>query len=745
MAKTFPIGCALLVALSAGLTAQVARAEFRVGPVEVYREAGGHREAFAAVAAQAHFQEMSPDTKFRYTQAGVWIRFTVINAGTSGDGYLVFDDSTPNLVELYTAGMAEAAPRRGGSFVPLAERDVVARAPSFRLSIPAGASRMLYARFETYNIVSPAFHFESDRSYVERTGFDGLVLGVYYGAAIALLLYNLFLFLTIRDRNYLLYSFWLLGTAGTFFIFDGFADLYLSWITTGWQRYTTGMGMLGLLGAAIFSHQFLDIPRTAPRFNHLMRAIIAVNAIGSVFGFTSYTVAAGYFVDTMTAVTATTVMTAGFLARFAGFRAARFYVLSWIVLFATGLAWLLGMHGVLPRNELTTHGILLGSGLEMLLMSIALGDRMKLIQNAAREQEGIARAARMIAHDVRKPFSQIDAILTALAREAESGSVAGLRAFAARRGADVRETMRYVDGLLEEIMGLGRRERPAIAKVDARQLVEAALRTSGAFGPAVKIEVNFTHRQAVAADAVKMQRVLLNLLDNARAALGERGGRLWIRASDVGGRRVRLVIGNDGPPIAAGDLARIFEPFFTKGKARGTGLGLAVCLEIVAAHGGLLSASSAEGGTEFTLELPACGPLQAPGIATEAVRTGGYAASVPVLAIVDDDPFIRDVWQLDVRDAEVTTFSTPAEFDTKWRNDAGWRGRLAAVVTDLDFGNGGPDGVAFARQLIANGLAPAVPVLLASDWTGLAPDELAVFTARIPKSPASLAELRAQR
>ncbi|QEG01023.1 Sensor protein ZraS [Stieleria maiorica] len=109
----------------------------------------------------------------------------------------------------------------------------------------------------------------------------------------------------------------------------------------------------------------------------------------------------------------------------------------------------------------------------------------------------------------------------------------------------------------------------------------------------------------------QIQRVLLNLLINARQAIGE-GGELLIRlANSDDNQSVELVVRDSGAGIPAATLPQIFDPFFStkngpdeSGKG-GTGLGLAACKEIVDAHRGKIRVESTVGvGTAFTIRLP---------------------------------------------------------------------------------------------------------------------------------------------
>jgi signal transduction histidine kinase len=103
-----------------------------------------------------------------------------------------------------------------------------------------------------------------------------------------------------------------------------------------------------------------------------------------------------------------------------------------------------------------------------------------------------------------------------------------------------------------------------------------------------------------------MQQVLLNLLNNARDALGHRG-EIRVVTGLAAGRPgwVRLAVSDTGPGIAPEVRERIFLPFFTT-KTGGTGLGLPISHRIVRDHHGALEVTSEPGaGSTFSILLPA--------------------------------------------------------------------------------------------------------------------------------------------
>jgi len=119
-------------------------------------------------------------------------------------------------------------------------------------------------------------------------------------------------------------------------------------------------------------------------------------------------------------------------------------------------------------------------------------------------------------------------------------------------------------------------------------------------------------------DAEQLKQVLINLVQNARQALGDKKGEIVIRTLKPerfgelrGAEFVEIDVSDNGPGIPNDQQLHIFVPFFTT-KSKGTGLGLAICQRIVKNHGGSIAVQSKVGeGTTFVVRLPTL-PTEAP-------------------------------------------------------------------------------------------------------------------------------------
>lgn len=126
----------------------------------------------------------------------------------------------------------------------------------------------------------------------------------------------------------------------------------------------------------------------------------------------------------------------------------------------------------------------------------------------------------------------------------------------------------------------------------------------------VNLQTDFLGRPHASVNASQIQQVLLNLIVNARQAM-KGGGRLFITVqSNEGEGKAEISVRDTGSGIPAEKLRKIFDPFFTTKDADeqgqgGTGLGLALCRDIIEAHKGRIRIESAVGkGTTFTLKFP---------------------------------------------------------------------------------------------------------------------------------------------
>jgi len=179
---------------------------------------------------------------------------------------------------------------------------------------------------------------------------------------------------------------------------------------------------------------------------------------------------------------------------------------------------------------------------------------------------------------------------------------------------DVVEDDRRASEVIHRLRALVRKEPPAFAPLDLGSVIgdvvrlvhgDAVLRHSR-----VSVEVALG-LPAVLGDRIELQQVVLNLLVNAFDAMKDcptREREVSVRAALDGAGMVKVAVRDRGTGVSAGDLDRIFEPFHTT-KREGLGMGLSICRNIIAAHGGRLWVeNNPNRGATFWFTVPVAEP-----------------------------------------------------------------------------------------------------------------------------------------
>jgi protein-histidine pros-kinase len=250
-----------------------------------------------------------------------------------------------------------------------------------------------------------------------------------------------------------------------------------------------------------------------------------------------------------------------------------------------------------------------GGGIEGVVLHLEnVTERVKL-EHSVQEAEKLAAIGTLaagVAHEINNPIGIMTSRIELMLEEAgEAGMPASMRDDLAVLQRNAERVGRITQALTSFARPAGSVRRPTDLNVVAEETLllfekhatKAGLRVVRQLAPGLP---------EVGADANELQQVLLNLLNNARDALG-RQGEIRVETGPAAGRPgwVRLAVSDTGPGIAPELRERIFLPFFTT-KTGGTGLGLAISHRIVRDHHGVLEVSGAPGGgATFSLLLPA--------------------------------------------------------------------------------------------------------------------------------------------
>lgn len=219
----------------------------------------------------------------------------------------------------------------------------------------------------------------------------------------------------------------------------------------------------------------------------------------------------------------------------------------------------------------------------------------------------VGRLAAAIAHEIRNPLNYINLTLDHLRSSFAPEDPAKRETFE-RLADQLKSEVQRINRHITDFLKYSRPSSLALEPLDLRVQAEDALRVITGQATESGIETSLEEQgkvPLVVADKDSLRSVFTNLLLNSLEAIDGGGGSVGIKLSAEAANRVRVEITDTGIGIAAEDIAKIFEPYYST-KETGTGLGLAIVKKAIDDHGGSISVSSKQGsGTTFTIILPA--------------------------------------------------------------------------------------------------------------------------------------------
>lgn len=257
------------------------------------------------------------------------------------------------------------------------------RDPLFiRIILPQDADHpvTIYMRIQTKSGVFLKPVLYSPEAYNLFSNKLSIFYGGYYGLVLSMLVYNLFHYFFLRDKVRLIFIMYATTLCFYFLVAN---ELSLPILPTSFlaatRRVAQLLSLLTLVQIAYFAIVFLDAKRTVPLMYRLLQAVALISAALILsMPFFSY-ISIGKVTLDFSVIAVLVIMSAGLVAWFRGFRPARFFLLAWVFFLGGGLVYVFHLKGVFPYAIVGNNAFQAGSGIEMLLLSLAIADRMKFL------------------------------------------------------------------------------------------------------------------------------------------------------------------------------------------------------------------------------------------------------------------------------------------------------------------------------------------------------------------------------
>jgi signal transduction histidine kinase len=610
--------------------------------VQVFEDVEGKAtiESVSAAANRDAFRPLEAETfNAGYSRSVFWLKgdLSYRPAESAGPVEWLLELAYPPLdrVELYlpdASGQLHLV-RQTGDTLPFSSRQIKQATYLFDLDLLPHKPVTFYVRISSEGSVQAPLKLWSSKAFIEQQPAQLQIMGLIYGVLLGMLIYNLFIYISVRDTSHL-YLILYIATFGLYQLSISGTAIEYFWPDNPWWANASTPFLMGIavLFNSLFARRFLQTAQLARWLDHLLWVLMTC-AAGVMLTALVLSYDLALRAATVLVIGCTWLMLlCGITAVVKGVRSARYYLAGWAVFSVGATINALMLLGYLPNTFFTLYIGQMGAVLEIAFLSLALADRL----NQVREQQArtlleagkdLERLNQQLAasnrykdeflatltHELRTPMNGVIGSLELMKTVEMDGEMKLYQQTAASSAQDM---MRMINGILtlsELQAGALYAEcevfDPAAVLDRLRERFSEAARLKGL---ALNLILDEGLPLKLRGDAAKLYQCVECLADNAikftcKGAVTLRAGGVLYNIDRF---ELRVEVVDTGIGFSHLDEARLYQHFFQIDSSMtrehgGLGIGLAICRKLAELQGGTLDHESEPGiGSRFVVSLP---------------------------------------------------------------------------------------------------------------------------------------------
>ncbi|HEX8596326.1 MAG TPA: sensor histidine kinase [Pseudomonas sp.] len=609
---------------------------------QVFEDVGGRAtiEAVSSAAMASGFRPLNANAlNAGYSRSAFWLKvdlqYRPHRFDVHRDWLLELAFPPLDYVDLYISDESGRPHRVAstGDRLPFASRQLKQNNYLFELEIAPEQSRTVYLRVASLGSIQVPLSLWSTRAYLEEQPARLYFLGLLYGVLLVMLIYNLCIYIGVRDASYLYYILYI-APFGLYQLAVHGTGVEFFWPDSTWWANAAPPFLIGIsmLFACQFSRSFLQTAAIARWLDRTLAVLMGFAGLVAVLALNPDYSLALRLANVLVLACTLMIFVAGFMAIARGVCVARYFVIAWSAFLIGSALHTCMLMGYLPNTFFTMNANQIGSAVEVALLSMALTARINhtrdeharvLVETGEkleRLNEQLAASNRLkdeflstLTHELRTPMNGVIGSLELMQTVKMDSELESYQQTAA---CSAQNMMSMVNGILTLTELRAGRIGVADEAFNLRRLLQSVAdtyaRSAQHKGLTLTLELNEPLPDSVQGDPNRLRQCIECLLDNAikftrtgfvqlRVRCVPFGAGILLTAIEVVDSGIGFTRLNESAPYQ-----RFFQIDGSMTREHGgLGIGLAICAQLIELQGGQLSHRSEPGqGSCFTLSVP---------------------------------------------------------------------------------------------------------------------------------------------
>jgi len=329
-----------------------------------------------------------------YLNETVWLKFTIKNLSSKSDWLVNFNYGTIDEVYFYFSdGSSRFSEYRAGLKYPLKIRPIQHRLIVFPIKLELGDQQSFFIKIRSGKSIPIDLELESEKEFFRSDSIKVLLYGIFYGGIILMALFNLFLFLSIKDLSYLYYFLYAISIAFYQSAVDGFG--YTIFVPNGLLSFNLNLGVIGVwilyIFGTLFAREFLQIKNVSKYLSRILLGFAGVNIFLIILTLTGRTQKSDVTVF-LGIIYITLMIISGVFSLYKSNNNAKYYLIATSFLLIGMFSRAIKNLGLIDTTIISDYGLPNGMLIEMAIFSFALGNRINEIKRSEEKEKALIRS-----------------------------------------------------------------------------------------------------------------------------------------------------------------------------------------------------------------------------------------------------------------------------------------------------------------------------------------------------------------